>query len=124
MKRNLDLFRIILLEIEKMPAGEDWMLDCSSNLYSDECEKIEICEHLILMQDADLISKAVSKGSDNYYELYPCNMTNQGYDFLDAVRSSSIWKRVKDSVIKNGGSFSIEIITSLAKKYIAEGLGL
>lgn len=76
------------------------------------------------MQDADLISKAVSKGSDNYYELYPCNMTNRGHDFLDAVRSSSIWKRVKDSVIKNGGSFSIEIIASLAKKYIAEGLGL
>ena len=92
MKRDLNLFRAILLEIEKMPAGEDWVLNRdSSNLYINDSEEKNILEHLILMQDARLITKAVSKGGDGFYELCPCNLTNEGHDFLDAVRCSSVW---------------------------------
>lgn len=121
MKRDLSLFRTILLEIEKMPAGEDWVLDRdSSNLYADESEKINILEHLILMQDARLITKAVSKGGDGFYELCPCNLTNEGHDFLDAVRSSSVWEKIKATVLDKGISYSIESIIFLAKKLAKE----
>lgn len=123
MKRDLNLFRTILLEIEKMPAGEDWVLDRdSSNLYADESEKINILEHLILMQDACLITKAVSKGGDGFYELCPCNLTNEGHDFLDAVRSSSVWEKVKATVLDKGVSYSIESIIFFAKKLAKEHL--
>lgn len=121
MKRNLNLFRTILLEIEKMPAGEDWILDRdSSNLYADESEKINILEHLILMQDARLITKAVGKGGDGFYELCPCNLTNEGHDFLDAVRSSSVWEKIKATVLDKGVSYSIESIIFFAKKLAKE----
>lgn len=123
MKRDLSLFRTILLEIEKMPAGEGWVLDRdSSNLYADESEEINILEHLILMQDARLITKAVSKGGDGFYELCPCNLTNEGHDFLDAVRSSSVWEKIKATVLDKGISYSIESIIFLAKKFAKEQL--
>ena len=123
MKRDLDLFRTILLEIEKMPAGEDWILNRdSSNLYTNDSEEKNILEHLILMQDAHLITKAVSKGGDGFYELCPCNLTNEGHDFLDAVRSSSVWEKIKATVLDKGISCSIEAITILAKKLAKEHL--
>lgn len=123
MKRDLNLFRAILLEIEKMPAGEDWKLEENSpHLYSNESEEKAILEHLVLMQDCHLISKAVSKGSSGYYELYPCNLTNEGYDFLDAVRSSSIWEKIKTAVLDKGVSYSIEAIVLIAKKLAKEQL--
>ena len=123
MKRDLSLFRTILLEIEKMPAGEDWVLDRdSSNLYADESEEINILEHLILMQDARLITKVVSKGGDGFYELCPCNLTNEGHDFLDAVRSSSVWEKIKATVLDKGVSYSIESIIFFSKKLAKEHL--
>ena len=123
MKRDLNLFRTILLEIEKMPAGEDWVLDRdSSNLYADDSEEKNILEHLILMQDARLITKAVTKGGDGFYELCPCNLTNEGHDFLDAVRSSSVWEKIKATVLDKGISYSIESIIFLAKKFAKEQL--
>lgn len=123
MKRDLNLFRTILLEIENKPAGEDWILDRdSSNLYTNESEKKNILEHLILMQDARLITKAVVKGSDDFYEMCPCNLTNEGHDFLDAVRSPSVWEKIKTAVLDKGISCSIEAITILAKKLAKEHL--
>ena len=123
MKRDLNLFRAILLEIEKMPAGEDWVLNRdSSNLYINDSEEKNILEHLILMQDARLITKAVSKGGDGFYELCPCNLTNEGHDFLDAVRSSSVWEKIKATVLDKGISYSIESIIFLAKKFAKEQL--
>ena len=123
MKRDLNLFRTILLEIEKMPAGEDWVLNRdSSNLYNNDSEEKNILEHLILMQDARLITKAVTKGGDGFYELCPCNLTNEGHDFLDAVRSSSVWKKIKATVLDKGISYSIESIIFLAKKFAKEQL--
>lgn len=123
MKRDLNLFRTILLEIEKMPAGEDWVLNRdSSNLYNNDSEEKNILEHLILMQDARLITKAVTKGGDGFYELCPCNLTNEGHDFLDAVRSSSVWEKIKATVLDKGISYSIESIIFLAKKFAKEQL--
>ena len=123
MKRDLNLFRAILLEIEKMPAGEDWILkENSPHLYSNESEETAILEHLILMQDSHLISKAVSKGSSGCYELCPCNLTNEGYDFLDAVRNTSIWEKIKTTVLDKGISYSIEAIVQIAKKLAKEQL--
>ena len=123
MKRDLNLFRDILLEIEKMPAGEDWILkENSSHLYSNESEERTILEHLILMQDAHLISKAVSKGSSGCYELYSCNLTNEGYDFLNAIRSTTIWEKIKTTVLDKGISYSIEAIVLIAKKLAKEQL--
>ena len=123
MKRDLNLFRTILLEIEKMPAGEDWVLSRdSSNLYINDSEEKNILEHLILMQDARLITKAVTKGGDGFYELSPCNLTNEGHDFLDAVRSSSVWEKIKATVLDKGISYSIESIIFLAKKFAKEQL--
>ena len=123
MKRDLNLFRTILLEIEQMPAGEDWVLNRdSSNLYINDSEEKNILEHLILMQDARLITKAVTKGGDGFYELCPCNLTNQGHDFLDAVRSSSVWEKIKATVLDKGISYSIESIIFLAKKFAKEQL--
>lgn len=106
-----------------MPAGEDWVLDRdSSNLYTNDSEEKNILEHLILMQDARLITKAVSKGGDGFYELCPCNLTNEGHDFLDAVRSSSVWEKIKATVLDKGISYSIESIIFLAKKLAKEHL--
>lgn len=123
MKRDLNLFRTILLEIEKKPAGEDWILNRdSSNLFSNESEEKNVLEHLILMQGAHLITKAVVKGSDDFYEICPCNLTNEGHDFLDAVRSSSVWEKIKKTVLDKGISCSIETIIILAKKLAKEHL--
>ena len=45
-------------------------------------------------------------------------MTWQGADFLDSIRSDTVWKKVKNVILKPTGSWTFEIL----KKYIQHEL--
>ena len=37
-----------------------------------------------------------------------------GHDFLDAIRSESVWRRVREKLAEQGGSSAIELVKQLA----------
>ena len=100
MKRNDDLIRELLLEME---ASEEWFFVVD---YDEEDQAREY--HLKLLGDMGLLSF----GKHSY------RLTAAGHDFLDAVRDDGLWKKTKDAVAETGGNATLEIIFSLAKGFL------
>lgn len=83
MKRNMDLIRLILLEIEKGPYDGSW-LDINIDGYTDN----DISYHVILLAEAGLIEAQDNSTLDGL-SWQPKRLTWQGHEFLDASRDES-----------------------------------
>ena len=105
MKRDIDLIRQILLELEEKGAYTNWM-DIDIEDYSPE----QIDYHLELMVEAGLISVRTSE--KEYSRQLPLRLTWEGHEFLDAVRNEPQWHKVKES-IKLGNNVPFHVIETL-----------
>jgi hypothetical protein len=112
MKRDMDLARQILLEIEKQPSwGSE--INLSMEDYSDE----DVSYHVMLLHEAGLIV-AVDLSSFSDIKWIPTRLTWQGHEFLDAARDNNRWNKAKDAMGKVGGFvFEIgkQVLIELAK---------
>ena len=115
MKRNDDLLRQLLLDAE---ASDDWIF-LSYVTKDSSSEERERHGHVLLLEDAGLVA-AVGKGS--------FRLTNQGHDFLTAIRDEGLWSKTKAAVAETGGNATVEILKSLAsgflKKKISQHTGI
>jgi len=109
VKRNDDLMRDLLLEFERQ---EDWSLVLPPTMSLEDRERIG---HVNLLCDAGLVTRY---SKDSY------RITNEGHDFLDAIRDEGLWQKTKDTVSETGGNATLEIVKALAigflKKKIAQ----
>lgn len=120
MKRDLDLIRALLVEFEGLPldgavsarevAVEPWSSD-------------QIIYHCFLMQQSALIDArdASTMGGKNILVL---SLTSAGHDYLDAVRSDTIWNKVKSQAAAQGLSFTLDMAKTMAVFYGKQILGL
>ncbi len=115
MKRDDEYLRQLLFEIEADAEGSFPVRNYMS--MPPEVEKKNY--HVELLRDAGHLTRV----STSSYR-----MTNAGHDFLDAIRSDSIWKQTKDAVAETGGNATLEIMKQLAvgylKKRISEKTGI
>ena len=112
MKRNLDLIKAIL---EHFEAKEDWRHELDLKIEGYEPKLVSY--HLILMYEAGLINgEAVTSNTGRIYDFVPFRLTWQGHEFLDNIRDKNRWNKIKEIVKSKGGSFSFELIKSLAIK--------
>lgn len=92
----MDLFREILLEVEKQPVGASWnatpLLDHSLQ---------EVVAHLRLIQDAGLIDARFLNAVQNDFA-HVIRITNEGFDFLEASRQPTMWEKAKQQVKSAG----------------------
>jgi hypothetical protein len=115
MKRDIDLIKLLLREVE----GEEPKPDLSS--YSEP----QILYHYELMEEAGLIvADLVRGGSGQVVGARIQRLTNLGHDFLDASRSDTVWAKFKQAVGKVGGSISIPVAVELMKQLVKTELGL
>ena len=110
MKRDMDLIRKQLLMIESSDSRHMTFNDCGD-------QSLEFYYNLDL-----LISAGIVKGKMNYLNrgrAYPVvsGLTWEGHEFLDAVRSESIWAKTKEHIKAKGlQSVPIELVMSTAIK--------
>ena len=118
MKRDLNLIRGILLDIENAPAGE--------TVHGFEFEgksAPEIAEHVNLLLDTGFIEGTVARNSMGIAAHFVViRLTWPGHEFLAKARNATIWKKVMSQAEEKGVSTSIVIISGLleaaAKKYV------
>jgi hypothetical protein len=102
MKRDMNLVRAILLDIETMnqdSANEELMIDGYDN--------DQIVYHMSLLVEAGLVKGRVHETSQGPY--VRCErLTWQGHEFLDAARDQSVWNEARNILHKTGGgAFSV-----------------
>jgi hypothetical protein len=111
MKRDMELIRMILIEIEKQPS---YLSEINLNFagYSSE----DIHYHVMLLCEAGLIvAHDQSSLSDIYW--IPERLTWEGHEFLEASRDNNIWNKAKE-IMSKGGGFVFDVAKPLLIKLI------
>ena len=113
MKRDMDLCRRILLEVESDQDGEF--------SFVDEYDPAVVNGHIRLLDDAGLID---TSGSGNVRWVVS-GLTWAGHDFLDAARDEGRWTKAKERLADAGVGTSLtllkEVLENLARKALSLG---
>lgn len=124
MKRDMDLIRAILLELEDSPPGEGKVRSpaLAERLHKDERT---VGEHLRLMGDAGLVTITdFPESPRSECWVTGRGITWEGHEFLEAIRSDSVWPTVKAKLATVGGGASIAVVKAIAVQVVKEKLGL
>lgn len=138
MRIDISLIRQILLSIESEDFNDQFNnknfgnfefenKDYYSSVKEFEIEDI-IAYHLHYLQNASLIEnisiKMINSG-DFIVGFSPrVNLTVYGHDFLDSIRKDEIFKKIKQSLSKIGGSATLDIVKGLGISIISAKLGI
>ena len=121
MKRDMDLFRLLLLKIESSETGftDDLDIPCYS--------RQEIDSHVKLLLSAGLIDHKSDPTDYTRGAFDPAvnRLTWEGHEFIAAIRSDSVWDRTKEFLKDSGldvGSLPIELLKSVAVARIKDML--
>ncbi len=105
MKRDMDLCRIILFEIEKW---EDKM-PRSRKVEVEGYEQSAISYNILLLAEAYLV-KAIEVSTADELILHPSRLTWEGHEFLEAARDDTIWNQAKELLLEKGGGMVFEVL--------------
>ncbi len=116
MKRDMDLIREILFQLER--AGERTHLLKSPEGYSPN----ETSYHARLLLEAGLIEsrRVASFDATAYRDL---RLTWQGHELLDTIRSPAVWDEVRKRLRHFGGA-ALTIVKALAVEEAKKLLGM
>lgn len=85
----------------------------SEHVVIDDRSAQEIGHHLILLQEAGLISASFTHTIDGRVFAAGVRLTWDGHEFLDASRNATIWSNAKSSVLKLGGTVAFELLKEI-----------
>lgn len=123
MKLNPECIRAVMLYLEEnlamnsdLEINEISVFDLPGKInFSIE----EIANTLLVLDDAGFIVCYRNDGDDAIVALDVYRITYAGYQFLENVRSDTVWKKVK-KVSSNVGSFSLNVISQIAASVLTQ----
>lgn len=94
MKRDMDLVRLVLLEIE-----EKYLSTAIYDLKIEGYDTETVAYHCKILHEAGLISDYQAQYAGNkIYAFGVGSLTWDGNDFLEKIRDNSQWKKIKDTI--------------------------
>jgi len=115
VKRDKDLIRELLFQCEQ---AEEWLHMLEGDTLGASLEERRRGYHVELMMDEGLLAPV---GAGTY------RVTSFGHDYLDAIRSDTVWTKTKAGAAQVGG-MTLGMIKELAVAYVkqeaAEKLGI
>lgn len=125
LKRDMDLVRRLLLDAEKSAdryffvGVHEWRgYDPTESELQSELSEKELF-HLDLLEQGGLIQKSVEPHSDGQY----WEITWRGYEFLDAVRSDGVWRKLKEEAEARGISITVDLAVRAARELAESFIG-
>jgi len=107
MKRDMDLVRKILLELEDTPY-ELGGFDLELEGYSPD----QISYHVMLLNEAGLI-EANDLSNLSRTEWRPKRLTWAGHEFIEASRDESRWEKAKNIMKEKGSGMVFDVLRSV-----------
>jgi len=111
MKRDFDLIRALLLEVER-DSGADL-----SGFTEDQVKY-----HKALLVEAGLAEGVVKSSSRSHTEIpdavFIRKLTWDGHEFLDQARQVTVWKRAKEHLAKQGLELTFDALKAAMKTII------
>ena len=108
MKRDMDLCRDILIEMEESDSLEQQGCD---NLHNKEYTFEEIKYHCHLLNEHGLIRECTIGTALGVVTVFHVSgLTWDGHDFLEKVRNDTLWSKTKAHIKEKALPFTIDII--------------
>ena len=115
MNRDMDIIRRIALDTAAMPFGH-------ALLGVDGADKESFAMHVIWMKEAGLVKAVITEFQGGEPPIAKVlRLTWDGCEFADAVRSDTLWKKAKESVMKPSMSFTFGLLKDWLAVEIREG---
>jgi Hypothetical protein (DUF2513) len=119
VKRDLDLVRQLMLQIEALPASPPVQYRMS------EIEDPVLLAHLELLIDAGLVNGRIARSHGTRGDVISVEgLTWQGHEWIEMVRSQSVWNETKRTVLDQGGALTFELTRAVAANLLRARLGL
>lgn len=111
MKRDWDVVRELLTKVEECSTPGDTL-----RLSSFPSERAaDISYHAELLLEAGLVdgqmSKTIGRGPHDFFLR---RLTWNGHEFLDSIRSVSVWEKTKKVFASKGIEMTVDLIKSIA----------
>ena len=113
MKRNWDTVRELLSKVEgcTLPTEMVRLSDFPPERAS------EISYHMELLIEAGLVDGQMSKTiGPEVHDFFARRLSWEGHEFIDAVRSDTVWQKTKKTFVSNGISMTFELVKAVAKE--------
>jgi hypothetical protein len=107
VKREMDLAREILLEVERSEQTMG-LIDLDIRDRDDEA----VAYHVMLLHEAGLL-QAKNLTTNSGFDWRPVRLTWSGHEFLDAAREDARWTRAKTIMTDKAGGLSFEVLKEL-----------
>jgi len=121
MKRDMDLIRKILFEIE-----DKYISTALINLSIDGFDMQTVAYHCKILYDGGLVSFYKGEyASDELYIFQVGNLTWEGHEFLDTVREDSVWNKTIKTIQEKTLDLSLGTVKMIASAIVtatAEGV--
>jgi len=116
MKRNWDTIRELLIKVEGCTLPTEVVR--LSQFPSERAA--EISYHMTLLIEAGLVKGQVAQTIDpGPKDFFAQRLTWQGHEFLDAIRSNTVWERTKKTFLEKGVEMTFDLVKSVAKEVAA-----
>lgn len=121
MKLNTDCIRDILLAVETMDYGEEWIIDDLEDRLPDYSYS-ELQYHCLQLVDAGFLDASTMQTLRSPLQIGRIkNLTYSGHQFLADIRSETTWNKTKE-VAKNVGSESIHVLKEIAINVVSSAI--
>ena len=110
MKRDMELIRKILFFLEERPY-----LKAEKVLSIDGYDETTLMYHQLLLAQAGLVDfEPESTKSGRIIRAWVIGLNWRGHEFLDAVRSEKVWRKLLKYAKEKGGALPFELLKVLA----------
>ena len=116
MKRNWETVREILAKVEEctLPAERVHLSDFPKE------RAAEVSYHMSLLIESGLVKGDMYRTmGPEVKDFYGERLTWEGHEFLDSIRSDTVWTKTKKMFAEEGVSMTFELVKSVAKDVAA-----
>ena len=126
MKLNYDCVRSVLLTVEKSKTiDEELNLNpLAVETIFEQLPKYEDSEILYTIEklkEAGYINAALHFAAGHFIDGAVSSITYSGHEYLDNIRESEVWRKVK-TMLKNAGAITLPLISQAAQMLIGSQL--
>lgn len=120
MKRDWELIRQILLAVESLESGAQAVRSGAIEGYDPELAAY----HIHMLIEAGLVNGTCSKSINAPRQCVARELTWAGHEFLDQIRSQTVWNRTVGLLREKGLDLSFDSIKAAAGTVVGGLLGL
>ena len=111
MRRDWDVVRQVLIEVEDLDPLERNRKIFSASEEGGECVK---AEHALLLWDAGFL-KGIDASTLSGRAVLSPDLTWEGHDLLETMRSQAVWERIKTVAKDKGIELTFDAVKALGR---------